>query len=76
MRAWDKKVSKAIRMDREVEPPVKEFKPVSENLQLLQGYRGDLGKEYWSKWTNHYRVERGPIISGDNCAYGHWGRWN
>ena len=49
MRAWDKKVSKATRMDREVEPPVKEFKPVNENLQLLQGYEGDLGEEYWSK---------------------------
>ena len=56
MRAWDKKVSKATRMDTEVEPPVKEFKPMNENLQLLQGYEGDLGEEYWSKWINPYRV--------------------
>ena len=64
MRAWDKKLSKAVRMNMEKEPAMKEFTRVNKNLDVLESYEGCLSEEYWSKWVcNPYRVERGSFIS-------------
>ena len=64
MRRWDKKLSKATRMEMEAEPAMKEFKQVNENLEVLEKYEGDLGEDYWDKWVkNPYKMERGSIIN-------------
>ena len=38
MRRWEKKQEKALRMEKEVEPPLKTFKAVHENLTILEEY--------------------------------------
>ena len=64
MRQWEKKVEKATRMPKEVEPPVKVFNPVNSNVPVLEEYEGVLGEEYWGKWQkNPYRKEKGSLIS-------------
>ena len=35
MRRWEKKLDKAMRMEKEVEPPLKTFNPVNKNLIIL-----------------------------------------
>ena len=46
MRRWDKKLDKAVRMEREVEPPLKTFKAVNKNLIVLEKYDKVLGDDY------------------------------
>ena len=38
MRRWEKRLDKAVRMEKEVEPPLKTFKAVNENLTILAEY--------------------------------------
>ena len=58
MRRWDKKLDKAVRMEREVEPPLKTFKAVNKNLIVLEV----LGDDYWAVWKpNDYKLERGSL---------------
>ena len=63
MRRWDKKLDKAVRMEREVEPPLKTFKAVNKNLIVLEKYDKVLGDDYWAVWKpNDYKLERGSLI--------------
>ena len=66
MRRWEKKLDKAVRMEKEVEPPLKTFKAVNENLIILEEYDKVLGDDYWAVWeANDYRQERGSLIDHD-----------
>ena len=40
--SWERKVQKASKFEREVEPPLMEFKPANENLKILKSYREEL----------------------------------
>ena len=63
MRRWDKKLDKAVRMEREVEPPLKTSKAVNKNLIVLEKYDKVLGDDYWAVWKpNDYKLERGSLI--------------
>ena len=65
MRMWEKKLDKAVWMEKEVEPPLKTFKAVNENLIVLEKYDKVLGDEYWAVWkSNDYKLQRG---SGEEC---------
>jgi hypothetical protein len=62
-RSWEKKLNKAMRMPREVEPAMKTFNPANKNVPQLGKYAADLGDAYWDKWVcNPYREEKGSFI--------------
>ena len=64
LRYWGKKVEKASRFEREVEPPLKEFKPANQNLKILKSYPEVLEETYWESWVrNEYKEEKGSMIN-------------
>ena len=66
MRRWEKKLDKALRMEKEVEPPLKTFKALNTNLTILEEYGKELGDDYWAVWEgNSYKEERGSLIDHD-----------
>ena len=66
MRRWEKKLDKAVPMEKEVEPPLKTFKAVNENLIIMEEYGKVLEDDYWAVWeANIYRQERRSLIDHD-----------
>ena len=47
LRYWGKKVEKASRFKREVEPPLKKVTPANGNLKILTAYIEELEDDYW-----------------------------
>ena len=63
MRRCEKKLEKTLRMEKEVEPPLKTFKAMNTNLTILEEYGKELGEGYWAVWEgNSYKEERGSLI--------------
>ena len=63
MRKWEKKLEKAVRMEKEVEPQLKNFTAVNRNLKIVEEYGKVLGEDYWAVLEgNSYREEKGSLI--------------
>ena len=55
-----------MKMPREEEPALKDFRPANKNVPRLQEYGTDLGDAYWDTWVcNSYKKEQGSFINHD-----------